>query len=45
MFIFTGWVSCKGLEEIPNGVRGWVVGRTHKGVRVVLWIVVRVEGH
>ncbi|KAL6319984.1 hypothetical protein AAG906_037061 [Vitis piasezkii] len=31
MFIFPGWVSCKSKEAIPNGVRGWEVGRTHRG--------------
>ena len=31
MIVFPGWVSCKGEEATPNGVRGWEVGGTHKG--------------
>ena len=31
MIVFPDWVSCKGEEATPNGVRGWGVGGTHKG--------------
>ena len=29
--VLPGWVSCKSEEGIPNGVRGWEVGGTHRG--------------